>query len=248
MPVLKGNINNHTGWGQPSYTTNQVQPGDVWGQQAWPMQTGTVEPIRLQSETVDLFGSTVQPAARLDYSDGEVLSPTTVADILNRANQLYDSNKDINTLPIYRQVALLRRKIQSNDFNPNRNEELKNILGYILGDLVYEWVDRGYGLDYDQLIDQILASFPQEDMPIEETTSKYASGKSKAGRKSKLSKVAQGVQEFLKKNGLKIPKNESQFIKIWEQFKATKPELDSVDVIALYNVMYSNGATNNTQK
>lgn len=216
--AVNTNPNNNLGWQTQSNENWATDGGFNWGgAQSTPgVQVGT--PV-----SGDMFGS-------VNTNDIGEIDVKSIVQLCKQAVRLYDTGSHDKKV-VATEVDKLRSKIKNGTFDQYNSEELKNIFGYILGDVVSElYANRGG--EYDDILNFIFANFPEgTGNPVK---SKYGST-SKYGNGSPYAKVISDVKKYISKNGLKFPTTVNKFLKIWENFKLNKPELDNIDVQDLYN-------------
>lgn len=230
MAKVVQNINGVSSGYQPQPTGNMW---DTTGTQSW----GTVG-VSTSSDnngwfatqntnvgaTSDMFGAVISDTAPSDINVPEIVK------IIKQAISLYDTGKHDKKL-VATEVDLLRGKLRSKEFDCYNSVELRNIFGYILGDVVSELIEKRGG-DYDSILNVIFDNFPAgTGNPVR---SQYATSGSKYASMGKYGKIINDVKRYINKNSLKNPNTVGKFLKLWDNFKASKPELDSIDVQDLF--------------
>lgn len=216
----------NTGWGIN-------QPGSTgYGWNNTDVGFGTVGAV---PSGADPYGVNVGVGVSSDVNNIDVEAITT---LIKQAINLYDTGKHDKKL-VATEVDALRKKINNKAFDWYNSVELRNIFGYILGDVVSE-LTQTRGTEYDIILDLIFNNFPEgTGNPVE---SKYVSKGSKyAGTGTQQqNKLINDIRKYINKNGFKVPTTIGKFLKIWEQFKLSKPELDSLDVQELFRIYNNN--------
>lgn len=216
-----------TGWANDPTQANGTT---MWGVNAptgsfdWSAQ-GVQVGVGANPNVGDLY-----PGAQIVNVTDKDIDVKTIIHLCKQAINLYDTNRHDKKV-VATEVDKLRAKIKNGTFDQYNSEELKNIFGYILGDIVSE-LYQNRGNEYDDILNLIFTNFPEgTGNPIK---SKYGST-SKYGNGSPYAKVISDVKRYINKNGLKFPTTVNKFLKIWENFKLNKPEFDNIDVNDLYN-------------
>lgn len=216
------NPNNGGGW-----TT--TQPGEMWagaqsGMQAMDWTNGVAVGGNGIQDT-DIYGTPVIT----DVKDTDI-NVAAIIQLCKQAIRLYDIGSHDKKV-VATEVDKLRAKMKNGTFDQYNSEELKNIFGFILGDVVSE-LYQNRGNEYDDILNLIFNNFPEgSGNPIK---SKYGTA-SKYGNGSPYAKIVSDMKKYINKNGLKFPTTVNKFLKIWENFKLNKPEFDNIDVNDLYN-------------
>lgn len=147
-----------------------------------------------------------------------------ILEIIKQAEYLYNSGSHDKKLPATA-MDLLRNKMKNKKFEPYNSEELKDVFGYILGDLISELI-ANRGADYDEIINELMRIFPKgTGNPVK---SEYAG--SKYANVGKYGKPIGELRKFITRNKLNSPTTLAKFLKLWDQFKTDKSEYDKLDV------------------
>lgn len=230
--LISGNAFNN-GWGtQPTTGGFQSQGYDWSGAGSTQPNTGwpSVNPINPMVSGVpvgETGGVTVEPV----IVNANNLDTEAIINMMNYAISLYKTNQH-DRRSVANEVAKLRQKMSAKQFDPFNSMELRNIFGYMFGDIISE-LTATRGNDYDSILKVIFDNFPETNtFPIE---SEYVKNGSKYGGVGPYAKVISDVKRFIAKNQLKTPTTVSKFLKIWEDFKTKRPELDKIDVQDLFN-------------
>ena len=211
--------NTGVNWGQPN-NTGTVDLNGGWGNTVSPSGTVTVETTNWSKGDVNtsLFGENYY------NNDVDPIPTSSVVDIIKEALKLYN-NGERSIKEVAREVDVLRSKVKSNTFDSDvYSEELKNIFGYILSDVVSTFA-KSNPRDYDSIIDFLLKSFPEgAGGPI---ASKYSKSNS-------IPSVAKQIREYQVKNGFSFANTKIKFQKLINDLKLLKPALDTSNFDELY--------------
>lgn len=184
----------------------------------------------VQPQTESLLGSTGVNVGSMN------IDVAAITNIIRQAVSLYDSGSHDKKL-VATDVDILRKKINNKTFDPYNSVELRNIFGYILGDVVSELI-QSRGSEYDDILDMIFNNFPEgTGNPV--GSSYVKNGSKYANNNTPYGKLISDLKKYINKNGLKHPTTLNKFLKLWEQFKTTKPELDKVDVEAVFSAFHN---------
>lgn len=223
----------------PRMSTNQqptwgVQPQPnqqpAWGaqptgvQQPW-VSSGTVPVDNNGPARVDLFGSSgYYSNTNTSQDDG----PAAIMLLVQAALKLYDQGLK-SKADIAKEVDRLRRKISTNNFDADNSVELKNILGYMVGD-VFAGYASSNGVEYDSVLDTIFKYFPEgSGGPMQ---SKYVT--KKAG--DVIGDCIKAFRKYEKKNGFNPSVTKAKFLKLLDQFQIAFPNVEvPSDLEALWN-------------
>ena len=220
------NPSSNNTWDQ-NWNTNGIGGyyNPVGGVGTGPTLVQSGDPSYNPMRNVDLFGSSspVQVGGNID----DEIDVPSIIQIIKQAVRIYDSGK-YDKKSVATEVDALRSIIENSAFDPKNSEELKDIFGSILGDVVAELFDRRPN-DYDCVIDTIMASFPQGtgNPPV----SKYAG--SKYGGKG-YGGLVKKILSFERANNLQNAKTLPKFDKIFEQFKIGRDDCANVIIPELY--------------
>ena len=185
--------------------------------------------------TGDVFGSNTVPTVSVPVIDKN-LDVTALKNIISQAVTIYDSGL-YNKKEVATEVDILRTKLRSKSFDASDSDELRNIFGYIVGDMFNTLLDNNRAREYDEIMDMILELFPEgSGNPV---VSKYA-GSSGSGSKKKFNnkksfrydKLVNEIIDFEKRNGINPAEDKIKFDQIFAQFKKTYPERKELNEIS----------------
>lgn len=219
MPSAKRGFNNVNTGGIP---VNQPHVTD-WGNQnngwtganngtvSWPSGSNNV---CTDKQTTDLFGSS---SSAYTGNQQVTYDITHVLAMLRDAGAIYDRGAKPR-IEVAKEVDKLRRRISAGTFDPHDSPELKNIFGYMFGDVIAGIYDTNGG-DYDSILDYIMDTFPEgSGGPVE---SKYV----KTQLNNQLNNFVKAFRNYERRNGLHTCTTKSKFVKTLEQFRLAKPEV-----------------------
>lgn len=205
-------------WNGGNNSVNVVNTGsnDVWGNN---IQSTTVSGIGVGASNIGVDQGFTKP---LDVA--AAINVPNILEIIKQAEYLYNSGSHDKKLPATA-MDLLRNKMKNQKFDPYNSAELKDVFGYILGDLISELIVNR-GADYDEIINELMRIFPKgTGNPIK---SEYAG--SKYANVGKYGKLIGELRKFITRNKLNTPTTLAKFLKLWDQFKTDKSEYDKLDV------------------
>lgn len=194
---------NQTGaWSQTTPAWNAVNPT---------MTVNTTVPA-MDTSKLDIMGvSTVVPDKNLDVEG--------LKKMIKQAASLYESNT-YSSRPVASEVDTLRARIENETFDANSSKELKNIFGFMIGDLFNSLLSSKRFNDYDEVVDLLLELFPKGSGVAE---SKYA-GDGKTKKKTNYyAELAKDIRAFEVENNLDESLSEDKFNQVFNHFKLANP-------------------------
>lgn len=174
-------------------------------------------------QTTDLFGT---PTSSY-YDKQSSYDVTHILSMLRDASTLYDRGVK-SRVEVAKEVDKLRRRISSGTFDPHNSPELKNIFGFMFGDVIAGISDTSGG-DYDSILDYIMEVFPEgSGGPVE---SKYV----KSQVNNQVNNCVKAIRNYERRNGLQPAMSKGKLVKLLEQFKLAKPDVIVPDLDLLWD-------------
>lgn len=176
----------------------------------------------------DIFGCGTGTTTNINPDDNDEVTSDMITKIIKEAMNLYN-NGTKDKLSVAKVVDKLRSKIKLKTFDPQNSPELKDIFGYMLGD-VFSRFSAIKGAEYEVIISTLLELFPAGTTPVK---SKYEID---AGKKSLIS-FAKSLRQYERANGISKSASAIKMMKIVEVYSSTKPGIKIPDdITALFEV------------